>query len=289
MKDKLKSQEELSEKEAQELSAYFDGELAVTKHQEIESRLKSGEELLSQELELLKMVRQEVRVWFREASEAGVHGNSRSSLWERIEDDLKRMDVSRRDSVWNKLGELLSIRAPSRSLAWGSSFAVLALTFVAYRYSNMPDAEKPVVQQLAKVSVDPQADLVQEAPFEKSTRGIDIPFFDPELQQQRQARDLRVGTVSTGNMSTTNFTQGNPTERDSHVEILRLFLQGRQRATDSGEESLAARNQGRRVPHGGFSADGVEVDWIKTTRPYSLVKTRNGEEPPVIWISDSKR
>ena len=283
------SSEKLSSRQQKEVAAYIDGELSAGAERKVEGALKQRSEAFLLELNALKEIRRELRDWFYHETLDEDGKPCRVDLW----DSLKRkIDAGEADRV--PLGDRIREFFFIRGMDWSPhSFVAgaVAMFCMVFAGNLVYQGGETAPQQLAlEGGAQPySAAMPASLPLTKSRR------LTPAAAGGWGNGGLRIETAGSGIARETP----NSTRRRSPVYVgVRDFssdLFVLVPPAGSGEPRREPRGivlrmpvselMGPRVMGDGMRTDGVDIDWIKSDKPFKIVPSRNRAVPPVIWVS----
>jgi len=286
------------------LSAYFDEEMSTGEREQFAERLSSDSDLRG-ELEEHEQIRGELRSLFKDARYDEQGKERKIDLWSRIEADISVVDESIPAASPSLLLRLQSIlgfsgEGPSVSSLFGlpQLSAGVAAALILFLYFGQKDdlaIVSPILKEEQSVIAQNELrmrQLEQLRMVKEQTQQPTMPSFVAAAPNLPAAK----------RMLSNNLSPATPPVRMASDSALRgnreLLLSPRNHHSSRAQkparfersvELLLGDEQwiGSESIPGGLRAGGIDIDWIKTDRPFKIL-TPEGQDSPVIWIGRSR-
>lgn len=240
-------------KDEELLSAYFDGELEGREAEALEARLAHGDAKLREELRAVKATRDAVCEWARVGGEEMSHNGP---LWRAIEGRLglnQKLEVHKKSAVPSMWLERIREMFSMPGLVGAGAFASVVLGALILWGPSQQE------QQMISSSQQPSFGNLNSAvpvnlasgPQEAAVPGNVVRFASENIS----------GEDVVGEGENLNVPIGEPLST-----LVPEYAQDDQR--------------GRR-----FRDANLDVEWLRSDKPVSVMAARSKSEPPVIWVA----
>ncbi len=311
-------------KRADELlvNALFDGELTPEKEAGLKEKLESDGIALEPELDDLRLIRSELRQWFHEDYFEARH---KVDIWKRIAPEITAEAARRANRVnwFEELRERIASFFPREQLApfVGVGVAAALVLFVVGRgpgNDKILNTEELATKQVAELT--PIMGGGVQSGSNLSTVGVDSPGGRQvivnrglnsssgrvsESRSDSLGPDTEVPVLSVSDSAIAAYRDR--LQRREEIRLARMLVQDGSLAGGAPKisSSVSAKQQanqevGVRLPSpgrqildrqfvlGGLRTRGVDIHWMSSDRAVDFVPTPGSDEPPVIWVSQSK-
>lgn len=240
------------------LQAYFDGEASAEDIKFVRQEFETSGRSADAELEVLRVVRKEFREFFKQETTAA----GRLDIWNAIEADITSTMPKR--SVVHRVREFFdSLGVPPMLISARGSALVGAFAVGGLLYSGL----------LTEEATQPNASI------EKNT----VAYVPSDSVRSTQTEIPMVSFTS---------TEGGTSVRSELASRSPFYEAKRQRAPFL-RDSHSSIDTNQLISSDGISeglrTDGLDIEWVKSKRPFKIVSSSGRKAPPVIWVARGNR